>query len=83
MSSATTLPQAHTDAWHVSFDPQGQVLLSTGNEGVTKFWRKSILNEQWMVFAGQDITEDEDTDEEDEEEDEATGIDEKLGALSV
>ena len=80
LSSATTLPQAHTDAWHVSFDPQGQVLLSTGSDGVTKFWRKSVLNETWMVFVGQEVTEDdEDEDEDEEEEDEDGEGDEKEG----
>ncbi len=81
LSSAVTLPQAHSDAWQVSFDPQGQVLLTGGSDGVTKLWRKSILNGQWMVFATQEVT---DSDEEDDFDEEDDGeLDEKLGALNV
>ena len=67
MASATNLQQVHTDAWSLSFDSQGQVLLSTGNDGVTKLWRKTVLGGQWMVFAGQDITEDGDETDEDDD----------------
>jgi nucleoporin SEH1 len=81
LSSFTTLPQAHTDAWSVIFDGQGQVLLSQGSDGVTKLWRKSVLNGQWMVFAGQDITEDSDESDEDDDDDEE--VNEKLGALNL
>ena len=81
LSSVVTLPQAHSDAWQVSWDPQGQVLLSGGSDGVTKLWRKSILNGQWMVFATQEVTDSDDDDDWDEEED--GELDEKLGVLSV
>ncbi|ETI27307.1 hypothetical protein G647_09497 [Cladophialophora carrionii CBS 160.54] len=80
LSSFTTLPQAHTDAWSVTFDGQGQVLLSQGSDGVTKLWRKSVLNGQWMVFAGQDITEDSDESDEDDDEDEEVN---ELGGLNL
>ena len=73
ISSATNLQQAHTDAWSLSFDSQGQVLMSTGSDGVTKLWRKSVLGGQWMVFAGQDITEDGDETEDEEDDDEKQG----------
>ncbi|KAJ9609793.1 hypothetical protein H2200_006121 [Cladophialophora chaetospira] len=79
LSSAVTLPQAHSDAWHVSFDPQGQVLLSGGSDGVTKLWRKSVLNGQWMVFATQEVTDD----DEDSDYDEDDELGEKLGTLSM
>ncbi|OQV07068.1 WD domain-containing protein [Cladophialophora immunda] len=76
ISSGTTLSQAHTDAWSLAFDSQGQVLMSTGSDGVTKVWRKSVLGGQWMMFAGQEITEDEDETDEDEGE----GDEKKHGA---
>ncbi|EXJ57905.1 hypothetical protein A1O7_05328 [Cladophialophora yegresii CBS 114405] len=81
LSSFTTLSQAHTDAWSVIFDGQGQVLLSQGSDGVTKVWRKSVLNGQWMVFAGQDITED--SDDSDGDDDEEEEVNEKLGGLNL
>lgn len=69
LSSVTNLAQAHTDAWSVSFDSAGQVLLSTGSDGVTKLWRKSVLSGQWMVFSVQDITDDDEDDEDVTDED--------------
>ncbi|OAG35103.1 hypothetical protein AYO21_10718 [Fonsecaea monophora] len=76
LSSATTLAQAHTDAWSVMFDSQGQVLMSTGGDGVTKVWRKSVLGGQWMMFAGQEITGDDNDDDDDEDEDDDDDDDE-------
>lgn len=68
--STMSLPSAHTDAWSVSFDGQGQVLMSSGSDGVTKLWRRSVLGGQWLVFAGQEILDaGEDTDGEDLDED--------------
>ncbi|EXJ54941.1 uncharacterized protein A1O5_12852 [Cladophialophora psammophila CBS 110553] len=78
ISSAVALSRAHTDAWSLTFDSQGQVLMSTGSDGVTKVWRKSVLGGQWMLFAGQEITENgSDTDEDDDDGNEG---DEKQGA---
>ncbi|KIX93528.1 uncharacterized protein Z520_10706 [Fonsecaea multimorphosa CBS 102226] len=78
ISSATTLSQAHTDAWSLTFDSQGQVLMSTGSDGITKVWRKSVLGGQWMMFAGQEITEEDDEDETDEDDgDEPEELDDK------
>ncbi len=48
----STLP-AHEDAWSVSWDGQGQVLMSGGSDGVTKLWRKSVQGGQWLLFADQ------------------------------
>ncbi|OAP59834.1 hypothetical protein AYL99_04836 [Fonsecaea erecta] len=82
LSSATTLAPAHTDAWALAFDAQGQVLMSTGSDGVTRVWRKSVLGGQWMMFAGQEITEDDDDDDDEtDEKDEGDGdvLDEKHG----
>ncbi|KAK5408384.1 hypothetical protein LTR06_007227 [Exophiala xenobiotica] len=70
IQSTMSLPSAHTDAWSVSFDGQGQVLMSSGSDGVTKLWRKSVLGGQWLVFAGQEILDaGEDTDGEELDED--------------
>jgi nucleoporin SEH1 len=57
--------QAHGDAWSVSWDAQGQVLMSGGSDGVTKLWRKSVRGDgEWLVFAEQGA---EEVGEEDEE----------------
>ena len=50
----STLP-AHGDAWSVSWDAQGQVLMSGGSDGVTKLWRKSVQEGKWMLFADQAV----------------------------
>ena len=52
---AAKLESAHNDAWAVSWDPSGQVLMSGGADGVTKLWKKSIANEQWQLFADQAV----------------------------
>lgn len=67
IQSSTSLPNAHSDAWSLSWDGQGQVLMTNGSDGVTKLWRKSVLGGQWLVFAGQEVLDpgDDDLDEED------------------
>ena len=50
----STLP-AHGDAWSISWDAQGQVLMSGGSDGVTKMWRKSVVEGKWMSFAEQRV----------------------------
>lgn len=50
----STLP-AHGDAWAVSWDGHGQILMSGGSDGVTKLWRKAIQSGQWMLYADQAI----------------------------
>ena len=45
---------AHVDAWSVSWDGQGQVLMSGGSDGVTKLWRRSVQGE-WLLFADQAV----------------------------
>jgi nucleoporin SEH1 len=49
-----TVP-AHSDAWAVDWDGQGQILMSGGSDGVTKLWRKAIQSGQWMLYADQSI----------------------------
>lgn len=56
--------QAHGDAWSVSWDPQGQVLMSGGSDGVTKLWRKSIREGEWLLFAEQSAEDAADEDDE-------------------
>jgi nucleoporin SEH1 len=48
---ATTLANAHEDAWSVGWDPAGQVLMTNGSEGRTSMWKKSILEGQWKEFS--------------------------------
>jgi len=79
IASTSTLAHAHPDAWSLSFDAQGQVLLTNGADGVTKIWRKSVLGGQWLVFAGQEVL-DGDVDDEssgsgEEDDDEGEGGD--------
>ncbi|EXJ93904.1 hypothetical protein A1O1_02297 [Capronia coronata CBS 617.96] len=65
IQSSMSLPHAHSDAWSLSWDGQGQVLMSNGSDGVTKLWRKSVLGGQWLMFAGHEVLDpggDEDTD---------------------
>lgn len=64
--STSTLPAAHSDAWSLTFDSQGQVLMSTGADGVTKIWRKSVLEGRWLAFADVMGEGDEDGESEDE-----------------
>ena len=48
---ATTLTNAHGDAWSVGWDPAGQVLMTNGSEGRTSMWKKSILEGEWKEFS--------------------------------
>lgn len=73
LASTSTLPHAHPDAWSLSFDSQGQVLLTNGADGVTKIWRKSVLGGQWLVFAGQEVLDGDNTDSSDDDDDEENG----------
>ena len=45
----------HGDAWTVTWDGQGQILMSGGSDGVTRLWRKSVQSGQWMLFADQAV----------------------------
>ena len=64
------LGRVHRDAWTVAWDPSGQMLMSCGYDGYTKMWRKSVVENQWMLFSDEIVyhqtdSEDEDTDKED------------------
>lgn len=72
LQSASTLPHAHTDAWSLAFDAQGQVLMSNGSDGATRLWRRSVLGGQWLAFAGQMVLLDGE-DPEDDDDDEGDG----------
>jgi nucleoporin SEH1 len=50
---------AHRDAWALCWDPAGQVLMSSGSDGVTKLWKKAISGAGWILFADQEVTVDE------------------------
>jgi nucleoporin SEH1 len=57
----------HGDAWTVTWDGTGQILMSGGSDGVTRIWRKSIATGKWMLFADQAVDfEGDDIDEEPE-----------------
>jgi len=55
ITQVASLDHAHNDAWALSWDPQGQVLLSNGSDGVTKMWRRSVQNGEWLLFADQKV----------------------------
>lgn len=59
----TELP-AHGDAWIVTWNGMGTILMSAGSDGVTKIWRKSVQSGQWMLFADQAVDFDAETGEE-------------------
>lgn len=82
IASTSTLTHAHPDTWSLSFDAQGQVLLTNGADGVTKIWRKSVLGGQWLVFAGQEVLDAGDgasDDSEDDEDEDRDGDDDDDG----
>lgn len=45
----------HGDAWTVTWDGTGQILMSGGSDGVTRIWRKSVQSGQWLLFADQAV----------------------------
>ena len=53
------LDHVHKDAWTVAWDSHGQILLSTGSEGLSKMWKNSTLKGEWLLFADQGFTVDE------------------------
>lgn len=57
----STLNDAHTDAWSVQWDPSGQVLLSSGSDGVVKMWKRALGGYgtgEFELFAEQTAEED-------------------------
>ena len=50
------LTNVHKDVWALAWDPNGQILMSNGSDGITKMWKQSIMNGEWMLFADQEIS---------------------------
>ena len=50
------LANVHKDVWALAWDPNGQVLMSNGSDGVTKLWKQSVMKGEWMLFADQEIS---------------------------
>jgi nucleoporin SEH1 len=60
------LANVHKDVWALAWDPNGQVLMSNGSDGITKMWKQSVMNGAWMLFADQEISVESDDDGEDD-----------------
>jgi len=73
LTTETELPNAHRDAWALCWDPAGQVLMSSGSDGVTKLWKKAIMGAGWLLFADQEISVDDSDGEEGGEGEKAGG----------
>lgn len=56
ITQVADLINVHKDAWALAWDPNGQVLMSNGSDGVTKLWKQSVLKGDWMLFADQEIS---------------------------
>jgi nucleoporin SEH1 len=50
------LQNVHKDVWALAWDPNGQVLMSSGSDGITKMWKQSVMSGTWMLFADQEIS---------------------------
>ncbi|KAI5286014.1 epoxide hydrolase, soluble (sEH) [Ascosphaera aggregata] len=48
------IESGHLDVWQVEFSPAGDCLLSSGDDGVVRFWKRSVDGE-WLEFAEADI----------------------------
>lgn len=64
ITTESELLNAHRDAWALCWDPAGQVLMSSGSDGVTKLWKKAVMGAGWMLFADQEVSVDESDGEE-------------------
>ena len=56
ISQVAELANVHKDVWALAWDPNGQVLMSNGSDGITKMWKQSVMNGAWMLFADQEIS---------------------------
>ena len=66
ITQVADLTNVHKDAWAIAWDPSGQMLMSNGFDGVTKIWKRSVMNDSWMLYADQEmVVESEDEDDED------------------
>jgi nucleoporin SEH1 len=73
LTTEAELPDAHRDAWALCWDPAGQVLMSSGSDGVTKLWKKAVMGAGWLLFADQEISVDDSDGEEGGEGEKADG----------
>ncbi|ERF76745.1 hypothetical protein EPUS_02284 [Endocarpon pusillum Z07020] len=64
ITTESELLNAHRDTWALCWDPAGQVLMSSGSDGVTKLWKKAVMGTGWMLFADQEVSVDESEEEE-------------------
>jgi nucleoporin SEH1 len=56
VTQVADLVNVHKDVWALAWDPNGQILMSNGSDGITKMWKQSIMNGEWMLFADQEIS---------------------------
>ena len=56
VAQVADLANVHKDVWALAWDPNGQVLMSNGSDGITKMWKQSVMNGAWMLFADQEIS---------------------------
>ncbi|KKK16886.1 hypothetical protein P175DRAFT_0440347 [Aspergillus ochraceoroseus IBT 24754] len=45
----------HLDVWQVGFSYSGDCLISSGDDGIVRFWKKSLSGE-WLEYAETDMT---------------------------
>ena len=55
VTQVADLANVHKDVWALAWDPNGQVLMSNGSDGITKMWKQSVMNGVWMLFSDQEI----------------------------
>lgn len=56
ITTESEILNAHRDAWAICWDPAGQVLMSSGSDGVTKLWKKAVMGAGWLLFADQEVS---------------------------
>ncbi|KAK1140406.1 hypothetical protein N8T08_010350 [Aspergillus melleus] len=49
------LDSKHLDVWQVGFSYAGDCLISSGDDGIVRFWKKSLSGE-WLEYAETDMT---------------------------
>ncbi|KAI9045855.1 putative nuclear pore protein (SEH1) [Aspergillus affinis] len=52
---AVCLDSKHLDVWQVGFSYAGDCLISSGDDGIVRFWKKSLSGE-WLEYAETDMT---------------------------
>jgi nucleoporin SEH1 len=56
VTQVADLKNVHKDVWALAWDPNGQVLMSNGSDGITKLWKQSVMKGEWMLFADQEVS---------------------------